>query len=139
MTDENVHLFLNELSGIEVETFLETYTDYIKYNQNSNFYLSGQKSTALSSEKYEISDIKIINSKNGEYTLKGNIKKSSIIEVKDKNKVLEKDIEAIYELEAKIELNDNYTYMPYEIKSFNAILKEGEEDFVKHLIEEEIE
>lgn len=139
MTADNVHLFLKEMMGIEVSSFLETYTDYIKYNSGSEFYLSGQKSTSLSSEKYEISNLKIINSVNGEYTLKGDIKKSSTIEVQDKNKTIEKDIEANYTLETTIELNNNYTYMPYKIKSFNVNLKDGEEDFITRLIKEEIE
>ena len=126
MTADNVHLFLEEMMGIKVESFLETYPDYIKYNSVSKFYLSGQKSTSLSSEKYEISNLKIINNVNGEYTLKGDIKKSSTIEVQEKNKIIEKDIEANYTLDTIIEVNNNYTYMPYKIKSFKLKLKDCE-------------
>lgn len=137
MTADNVHLFLKEMTGMQVNTFLDSYVNYIKYNEGSKFYASGSKSASLNGEIYEISNLTILSSLNGEYRLKGDINKKSTIEVQDKNKVVEKDIEANYTFETVVVINENYTYVPYLIKSFNAKIKNGEEDTIIRLIDQE--
>jgi hypothetical protein len=134
MTVNNVNLFIEELTGNKVNTFLNSYANYIKYNEASKSYASGTKSASLNTEQYELSNLQVSPSSNAdEYIIKGNINRKSQAEVTENKKTVIKDMDANYDLEAVISLNNNYSYVPYLIKSYKAVLKEGEEDIVIRL------
>jgi hypothetical protein len=134
MTVSNVNLFIKELIGANINTYLNSYTNYIKYNDLAKSYASAEKSTSLNSEKYELSNLQITSSSNAnEYIVKGNINRKSQADVVENKVTVTKDMNANYDLEAVISLNSKYSYIPYLIKSYKAVLKEGEEDIVNRL------
>jgi len=139
MTADNVHLYLKELTGLEVENFLNSYVNYMKYNEKSKFYSSGPNSTDLKDEKYNISNMQVIPSSNSEYVIKGDLERESIVEYKEKTKTWEEEIKAQYSFEATIILNKNYTYTPYYIKDFKAELKPEQVDNIDRLVDIEVQ
>lgn len=135
MTSKNVHKFLEELLGLEVNDHLDSYVNYMKYNVNSKFYSAGTESTKLKEEKYEITSIKVTESDiAGEYKAIGNINKKSQVEIKDRTNTRIEDIEANYSFEATLVENTNYTYVKYKIKDFVTELRAGEQDNITRLV-----
>lgn len=136
MTAKNVHLFIKEFTGVSVDKYLNSYVNYMKYNDTSKFYSSGEKSTELKQEQYEISNLAIISNLNEEYVLTADIHRKSITTVEEKYKApREEEIEANYTLNATVTPNENYTYVPYLIKKFEAILNTGEQDNINRLVD----
>lgn len=137
MTGKNVHKFIEELIGLQVNDHLDSYVNYMKYNNNSKFYSAGTDSTKLKDEKYEITSMKITDSDvSGEYKVIGNINKKSKVEIKEKTGTRLEDIEANYSFEAILtENNDDYTYLQYQIKDFVTELRPGEEDNINRLVD----
>lgn len=134
MTESNVHLFIKELTGVQLEKPLASYVNYMKYNANSKFYSSAEKSTELKDEKYEISNLNVVSSENNEYTLEGNLHRTSKVKMTDRTKTWEEPIEADYSLNITIAKNEEYTYLPYLIKEYKAELKPGQEDNINRLV-----
>lgn len=139
MTADNVHLYLKELTGIQVETFLNSFVNYMKYNEKSKFYSSGPNSTDLKDEDYSISNMQVIPGANNEYAIKGDLERESVVEYQEKTKKWEEEIKAEYSLEATIILNKNYTYTPYYIKDFKAELKPEQVDNIDRLVDVEVQ
>lgn len=140
MTADNVHKFINELTVIKVEKHLNSYVNYMKYNDTSKFYSSGEKSPELKKEKYEISNLEIISDLNEEYVLTADIHRKSVIKIEERNKATrEEEIEADYSLNATVSPNENYTYVPYVIKKFEATLKPSQQDNINRLVDVEDE
>ncbi len=136
MTADNVHKFIEELTGNKVEKYLNSYINYMKYNDTSKFYSSGEKSTELKKEKYEISNIEIISDLNEEYVLTADIHRKSVVKIEERNKeTREEEIEADYTLNATVSPNNNYTYVPYVIKKFQATLNPGQQDNIDRLVD----
>lgn len=136
MTADNVHKYIKELTGINVETYLESYVNYMKYNDKSKFYSSGAQSTDITDEKYEISNLRVSKNSDTEFEVVGDINRKSVMEIVEKNKqVREEDVEANYSFKAIVEVNEEYTYTPYLIKEFEATLKPGEFDNVERLVD----
>lgn len=139
MTESNVHLFIKELIGVELDNPLSSYVNYMKYNAGSKFYSSGEKSTELKDEKYKISNLNVLSSNNNEYTLEGNLHRISKVKMVDKTKTWEEQIEADYTLNVTIVINEEYTYVPYLIKEYKAELKPGQEDNINRLVDLEVQ
>lgn len=135
MTGKNVHKFVEELTGIKVSGYLQSFTNYMKYNVNSKFYSAGIDSTKLNDEKYEITSMKVTEGDTaGEYEVIGNINKKSKMEIQEKANTRVEDIEANYSFEATLVENSNYTYVQYQIKDFVTELRAGDEDNVNRLV-----
>ena len=135
MTGKNVHKFVEELTGTKVNGYLQSFTNYMKYNVNSKFYSAGVDSTKLNEEKYEITSMKVTEgSTAGEYKVIGNINKKSQIEIVEKANTRVEDIEANYSFEATLVENSNYTYVQYQIKDFVTELRPGDEDNIIRLV-----
>lgn len=135
MTSKNVHKFIEELIGLKVDGYLDSYTNYMKYNDNSKFYSAGNDSTKLKNEKYEITSMKVTETDvAGEYKVIGNINKKSQIEIQEKANTRIEDIEANYSFEAILIENKNYTYVQYKIKDFVTELRPGDEDNIIRLV-----
>lgn len=139
MTESNVHLFIKELTGVKLEKPLASYVNYMKYNSGSKFYSSEEKSTELKDEKYEISNLNVVSSKDNEYVLEGNLHRTSKVEMSDKTKTWEEQVEADYSLKVTIAINKEYTYVPYLIKEYKAELKPGQEDNINRLVDIEVQ
>ena len=135
MTGKNVHKFVEELTGMRVNDHLNSFTNYMKYNNNSKFYSAGSDSTKLKEEKYEITSIKVTErDAAGEYKAIGNINKKSQVEIQEKSNTRIEDIEANYSFEAVLKENKNYIYVQYQIKDFVTELRPGDEDNITRLV-----
>lgn len=110
-TTENLHLFLSELTKKQYTSeVLPTYEDYIKYNFNSKSYSYGSNSSYLTSEIYEVLDLKTYTPTNDIYTVEANIKRIA----KYNNDI---NLEDTFKVTFKVKLNSNYTYTKYKIMS----------------------
>lgn len=129
LTKENVHLFIQEISGLEVTEYLKSYSNYIGYTEFSNAYVFGTDANVLNNEKYKVLDLKLDSKDSSGYNISGTIQKNV------------EQAESIYEFKATVTINNEYTYVPYQIKSFTAKLKAGSTDDVTRLVDhvEEVE
>lgn len=135
MTGNNVHKFVKELVGLDVNGHLNSYTNYMKYNENSKFYSAGTDSTKLKDEKYEITSMNVTEGDTaGEYKVIGNINKKSKVEIQEKSNIRVENIDVNYSFEATLTENKNYTYVQYQIKDFVTELNAGDNDNIIRLV-----
>lgn len=109
-TAENIHKYLEELTGNDYSDidYIPSYNNYIGYTPSSKAYVFGPNSSTITKEKYECTDVKITQEINDVYTALAKITRTV------------DDVKTNYDIEITFELNSNYTYQKYNIKSLKS-------------------
>lgn len=116
-TKDNVDKFIEELTGKKPDNVLESYNNFIGFSQASNAYIWGKDGNPFGSEKYEVLTLDFTEKNNSGFKVSGLIEKT----LNGKRYV--------YHFNATISSNgDNYSYNPYQIKTFTYNLSEGEDE-----------
>lgn len=114
-TRENVDKFIEELTGKKPANILESYNNYIGYSQASNAYIWGKDGNPFANEKYEVLTLEFSEKNNSGFKVSG---------------LIEKTLDGqryVYHYNATISSNgSDYTYNPYQVKTFTYNLTEGE-------------
>ncbi len=124
-TVENMHKYLTELTGNNYNNieYLSSYKNYIGYASSNRAYVYGKDISQLKNEEYECPKLELTNEENGIYTAKG-----EVIRIKD-------NVETVYDISLKFQINENYTYQKYQIVSLKTANKSFYPDNTVHLVE----
>ena len=124
-TVENMHKYLTELTGNNYNNieYLSSYKNYIGYASSNRAYVYGKDISELKNEEYECPKLELTNEENGIYTAKG-----EVIRIKD-------NVETVYDISLKFQINENYTYQKYQIVSLKTANKSFYPDNTVHLVE----
>lgn len=124
-TVENMHKYLTELTGNNYNNieYLSSYKNYIGYASSNRAYVYGKNISELKNEEYECPKLELTNEENGIYTAKG-----EVIRIKD-------NVETVYDISLKFQINENYTYQKYQIVSLKTANKSFYPDNTVHLVE----
>lgn len=110
---ENVNKFIYDISKIQITEPLATYEDYVTYSGYSKSYEYGKNSNIL--EQYKCTDAKIESTTNDGYNVIAQISRITA------------DSTINYEVSINVQLNKDYSYVPYYITSI--VPKNLTEDF----------
>ena len=124
-TVENMHKYLTELTENNYNNieYLSSYKNYIGYASSNRAYVYGKDISQLKNEEYECPKLELTNEENGIYTAKG-----EVIRIKD-------NVETVYDISLKFQINENYTYQKYQIVSLKTANKSFYPDNTVHLVE----
>lgn len=125
-TLENMHKYLTELTGNDYSntSYISSYSNYIGYSTTSKTYLLGKDYSTITSEKYKCSDLEITDNENGLYTAKANVTRTLNSE------------NTKYEVTITFEINTDYTYEKFNIKSLKARNASFYNDNTVHLVDQ---
>lgn len=110
---ENVNKFIYDISKIQITEPLATYEDYVTYSGYSKSYEYGKNSNIL--EQYKCTNAKIESTTNDGYNVIAQISRITA------------DSTINYEVSINVQLNEDYSYVPYYITSI--VPKNLTEDF----------
>lgn len=119
-TKDNINKFIYDISGQEITDTLSTYEDYVVYSSFANSYDYGSKSNVL--EQYNCTDVQLSGEEDGVYNVIAKVTRTT----------LDKNID--YEVSINVRLNENFSYVPYQITSIVAQNLSEDFDSTFHLV-----
>ena len=117
---ENINKFIYDISKIQVTEPLATYEDYVTYSGYSKAYEYGKNSNIL--EQYKCTDAKIESNTDNGYNVIAQISR------------ITSDSTVNYEVSINVQLNKDYSYVPYYITSIVPTNLTEDFDTTFHLI-----
>ena len=124
-TKPNMHKYLSELTGKKYpnNSYIQSFNNYIGYTSTSDSYKYGADIGILRDETYSVSDVKITNEFDDVFTSTANVTRKLNGE---KTK---------YQVTIVFELNEDYTYQQFCLKSIKAKNMSVYPDNTTHLID----
>lgn len=121
---ENFHKFLGEFTINDYSTvnYLRSYNNYIGYSSHSKSYVYGKDYSILSEEKYNCTDVTILNKEDNIYTAEANVTRTY------------EGTEATYKITFTFKVNGNYKYQKYKLLSLKSRLTSGSVDNEIHFV-----
>lgn len=117
---ENVNKFIYDISKLQITEPLATYEDYVTYSGYSKAYEYGKNSNIL--EQYKCTDAKIESNTDNGYNVIAQISR------------ITSDSTINYEVSINVQLNKDYSYVPYYITSIVPTNLTEDFDTTFHLI-----
>lgn len=124
-TKQNIHKYLSELTGKKYQNnnYIRSFNNYIGYTSASDSYKYGSDIGILRNETYTVSDVKVTNEFDNVFTSTANVTRKLNGE---KTK---------YQVTVVFELNEDYTYQQFCLKSIKAKNMSVYPDNTIHLID----